>query len=243
MRIPRIYLDQVMAEKKRYLLSIDAVHHVSKVLRMGVGQVLHLFDGRGGYIDATITRIDKRNVEVVTGDHHSDECESPLAITLVQGVARGERMDYTMQKAVELGVHHIVPVICQYTNVKLDEDKKQKRHDHWEKIIIHACEQCRRNRIPALTLTQALEEWVEVDTNELKLILHPEASMRLSQIKRKPDKLTLLSGPEGGFSDSEVALAEKYGYQAITLGPRILRTETAALAAITACQVMWGDLR
>jgi 16S rRNA (uracil1498-N3)-methyltransferase len=234
MRIPRIYLDLALTEKTRCLLSTDAAHHVSKVLRMEVGQVLHLFNGRGGYVDATITRIDKRCVEVLTGDHHPDEYESPLAITLVQGIARGERMDYTLQKAVELGVQHIVPVLCQYTNVKLDDEKKQKRHDHWGKIIIHACEQCGRNRIPGLTLAQSLEEWVGVATNELKLILHPGTDMRLSQLN---------SEPAGGFSDVEVALAVKYGYQAITLGTRILRTETAALAAITACQVMWGDLR
>ncbi len=243
MRIPRIYLERALAENTGCLLSDDAAHHVSKVLRMEVEQSLHLFDGRGGYFDATITRIDKRSVEVVTGDHHPDECESPLAITLVQGVSRGERMDYTLQKAVELGVQQIVPVLCQYTNVKLDDEKKQKRHEHWGKIIINACEQCGRNQIPSLTLTQELDEWVDVDANEVKLILQPGTSMQISQLKSKQDRVTLLAGPEGGFSGTEVALAVQHGYQAISLGPRILRTETAALAAITACQVMWGDLR
>jgi len=243
MRIPRIYLEQALAEHTRCLLSEDAAHHVSKVLRMGPGQFLHLFNGRGGYFDATIMQADKRSVEVVTGAHHDDECESPLAITLAQGVSRGERMDYTLQKAVELGVQHIVPVLCQYTNVKLDAGKKQKRHEHWGKIIINACEQSGRNRIPSLALAQELEEWVGVDVNRLKLILHPGTSMQLSQLKSKQDSLTLLAGPEGGFSDTEVALAVQYGYQAMTLGPRVLRTETAALAAITACQVVWGDLR
>ena len=242
MRIPRIYLEQALAENTSCLLSEDAAHHVSKVLRMEVDQFLHLFDGRGGYFDATVTRINKRSVEVVTGNHHPDECESPLIITLVQGVSRGERMDYTLQKAVELGVQHIVPVLCQFTNVKLDAGKKHKRHEHWWKIIINACEQCGRNRLPSLALTQELDEWLEIDANRLKLILHPGTSMQLSRLKSTQDRITLLAGPEGGFSDTEVALAEKHGYQTITLGPRILRTETAALAAITACQVMWGDL-
>jgi 16S rRNA (uracil1498-N3)-methyltransferase len=242
MRIPRIYLEQALAENTNCLLSDDAAHHVSRVLRMKAGQSISLFNSRGGYFDAIITRIDKRNVEVATGDHHPDECESPLAITLVQGISRGERMDYTLQKAVELGVQHIIPVLCEYTNVKLDDEKKQKRHEHWRKIIINACEQCGRNRIPSLALTQELDGWLDIDTNELKLILHPGTSVQLCQLENKHSKVALLAGPEGGFSDIEVAHAMKHGYQPITLGPRILRTETAALAAITACQVLWGDL-
>lgn len=242
MRIPRIYLDQLLTENKNCLLSDDAAHHVSKVLRMKAGQPLSLFNGRGGWFDAMITRIDKRSVEVATGAHHPDESESPLEITLVQGVSRGERMDYTLQKAVELGVKKIAPVLCEYTNVKLDEDKKQKRHEHWRKIIINACEQCGRNRIPHLAVVTDLEDWLEADRNGLKLILHPGTSVRLSELPDTTMNLTLLAGPEGGFSEHEVANALKQGYQTLTLGPRILRTETAALAAITACQVLWGDL-
>ena len=242
MRIPRIYLDQVFVVNTNCLLSPEAAHHVSKVLRMKVGQSLHVFNGHGGYFDAMITRIDKRNVEAAIVDHYPDESESPLTITLVQGVSRGERMDYTLQKAVELGVQHIVPVLCEYTNVKLDDEKKQKRHEHWQKIIINACEQCRRNQIPSLTITQALGNWLNDKNDTLKLILHPGGPAKLGQLENKDNRISLLAGPEGGFSDIEVSNALKHGYQAITLGPRILRTETAALAAITACQVLWGDL-
>lgn len=242
MRIPRIYLEQALTVNTNCLLSPDAAHHVSKVLRMKVGQSLHLFNGKGGYFDAMITRIDKRNVEAAIGDHHSDECESPLAITLAQGISRGERMDYTLQKAVELGVQHIVPVLCEYTNVRLDDEKKHKRHEHWQKIIINACEQCGRNQVPSLTHTHELEDWFAKENDDLKLILHPGGSEKLSQLENKHNRITLMAGPEGGFSNIEVTNALKQGYQAITLGPRILRTETAALAAITACQVLWGDL-
>jgi len=242
MRIPRIYLDQAFVVNTNCLLSPEAAHHVSKVLRMKVGQSLHVFNGHGGYFAAMITRIDKRNVEAAIVDHYPDESESPLTITLVQGVSRGERMDYTLQKAVELGVQHIVPVLCEYTNVKLDDEKKQKRHEHWQKIIINACEQCGRNQVPSLTVTQELEDWFAKDNDGLKLVLHPGGPAKLSQLENKHNSITLLAGPEGGFSDVEITNALKHGYQAITLGPRILRTETAAMAAITACQVLWGDL-
>ena len=243
MRIPRIYLEQALTVNTNCLLSPETAHHVSKVLRMKVGQSLHVFNGRGGYFDAIITRIDKRNVETAIGDHHPDESESSLTITLVQGISRGERMDYALQKAVELGVQHIVPLLCEYTNVKLDDEKKQKRHEHWQKIIISACEQCGRNQIPSLTITQELEGWFAKENDDLKLILHPGGSATLGQLGNKHNRITLMAGPEGGFSDIEVTNALKHDYRAITLGPRILRTETAALVAITTCQVLWGDLK
>ncbi len=151
-------------------------------------------------------------------------------------------MDYTLQKAVELGVKQIVPVFSEYGNVKLDGDQQDKRYQHWCKIIINACEQCGRNRLPVITYPRTLADWLNEDNNELKLILHPGTTFRLSQHNAPEHTLTLLAGSEGGFSDTEILLAQQKGYQAVVLGPRILRTETAALVAISACQTLWGDI-
>jgi len=151
-------------------------------------------------------------------------------------------MDYALQKAVEFGVQHIVPLLCLHGNVKLDDEQKQHRHEHWRRIIISACEQCGRNRIPLLSPPLRLTDWVGTDPNELKLILHPRDGVRLSSLQPACKTLTLLAGPEGGFSDDEIAGAERHGYKSITLGPRILRAESAALVAISICQARWGDI-
>jgi 16S rRNA (uracil1498-N3)-methyltransferase len=243
MRIPRIYVDTVLETGTSCLLPADAAHHVINVLRMKIGQPLKVFDGQGGYHDAMIRQIGKREVRLEVHTHHAEEREPPLRITLAQGISRGERMDYTLQKAVELGVHRIVPVLCRYANIRLDAAGKEKRHAHWKKIVISACEQCGRNRIPVLFPAQEFDHWIARDTNPLKLLLHTATPQQLTELHVQTQDLTLLAGPEGGFDDIEVAAAEKSGYRAVRLGPRILRTETAALAALTACQVLWGDLR
>ena len=155
---------------------------------------------------------------------------------------RGQHMDYALQKAVELGVQHIVPLLCLHGNVKLDDKQKQHRHEHWLRIIINACEQCGRNRIPQLIAPLRLADWAGTDPSELKLILHPRDGMRLSELQYAGKTLTLLAGPEGGFSDDEIASAQWHGYRSVTLGPRILRAESAALVAISICQAQWGDV-
>lgn len=244
MRDIRVYQEQNLTTGDRCQLSGGAAHHVAKVLRMQAGQSLILFNGRGGYYDAIIEAAGKHGVTVTVGGHHAEERESPLRITLVQGISRGQRMDYTLQKAVELGVQHIVPLWCEHSSVRLDPEQREKRHAHWSGIIINACEQCGRNRLPELSPPLALDQWTAVDTNPLKLILHPGNTRRLGQLGDSvPEAITLLAGPEGGFSQTEIIHAEQQGYQSISLGPRILRTETAALVAIAACQVLWGDIR
>lgn len=243
MRIPRIYQNADLVRDASCLLTDGAAHHIANVLRMKPGQPLILFNGRGGYFDATIRHLEKRRVELVIGEHHAQECESPLNITLAQGISRGQRMDYTLQKAVELGVTKIVPLVCDHTNIKPDQAQQDKRLEHWRKIIISACEQCGRNRLPLLDPVAHFDDWVAEENPGLKIFLHPGASRTLTGLHGVDTGIVLLAGPEGGFSDVETGLAQKNGYQPVSLGPRILRTETTALAALTACQVLWGDLR
>ena len=242
MHATRVYVDRYLEVGAVCRLPEEAAHHVATVLRMKTGEALILFNGRGGCHHAVISRMEKRSVEVAVGAHHADECESPLDITLAQSVMRGQHMDYALQKAVELGVQHIVPLLCVHGNVKLDDAQKQHRHEHWRRIIISACEQCGRNRIPLLSPPLRLTEWVGTDPNKLKLILHPRDGIRLASLPSAGSALTLLAGPEGGFSDEEIAGALRHGYQSATLGPRILRAESAALVAISVCQALWGDV-
>lgn len=242
MRKPRIYQNISLVQEQKQLLSDEAAHHLINVLRMKTGQNVFLFNGKGGYFDATIIRAEKRTVEVLIGKHHHEENESSLRITLVQGISRGQRMDYTLQKAVELGVTDIVPVICQYGNVKLDVNQKEKRLVHWQKIIIGACEQSNRNKIPSISTPVSFYDWINIENNGLKILLHPAGKQTLSQCSLIENHVILLAGPEGGFSENEIEQATKKGFTTIILGPRVLRTETTALAAITACQVLWGDL-
>ena len=242
MRMTRVYLDQVLESGSTCRLPEEAAHHVVTVLRMKTGEALVLFNGRGGCYQAVINSVQKRSVEVTIGAHAPDDRESSLSITLAQAVMRGQHMDYALQKAVELGVHHIVPLLCLHGNVKLDDEQKQHRHEHWGRIIISACEQCGRNRLPLLSAPLRLADWVGTDQSELKLILHPRNGVRLASLRSACSALTLLAGPEGGFSEDEIAGAERHGYKSITLGPRILRAESAALVAISVCQAQWGDI-
>lgn len=235
-------MDQPLHVDAICLLPDDAAHHIAHVLRMKTGQQIVLFNGHGGQYDAEILRINKRTVEVQVIAHLDEERESHLDITLAQGISRGQHMDYTLQKAVELGVKQIVPVFSEHSSVRLNRDRQEKRYQHWRRIIISACEQCGRNRLPVLTHPKTLADWLDDDNNDLKIILHPVTTSRLSQLDKPRHSLTLLAGPEGGFADNEIILAQQKGYQPVVLGPRILRTETAALVAISACQALWGDM-
>lgn len=242
MHIPRIYQDMPLKKGQNLYLSPDAVHHVTNVLRMKEGQELFLFNGEGGYFNASIVHINKRQTEVVLEEFYNNECESTLDMTLAVGISRGQRMDFTLQKSVELGVKKIVPLICKYGNAKPDGKRQDKRMQHWQKIIIGSCEQCGRNRIPDLCVPENFSDWVSRGNTALKIILHPGSQTTLGQLHFDQNDIVLLAGPEGGFSDDEIRIAGNNGYQLVSMGPRILRTETAPLAAITACQVLWGDL-
>jgi 16S rRNA (uracil1498-N3)-methyltransferase len=242
MREPRIYVEQALQSGLTLALGQDASHHISRVLRMRVGQRIWLFNGLGGSYLAEISVIRKRQVDVILSMFNDEQQESNLQITLAQGISRAQHMDYTLQKAVELGVSRIVPVITEFSNVQFDPQRKEKKLLHWRKIIISACEQCGRNILPEILAPKPLTDWLQMDSNTLKLLLHPGAGQRLSALQNLDESLVLLSGPEGGFSPPEVEQIIASGYLSVALGPRVLRTETAAAAAISACQTLWGDM-
>ena len=221
---------------------LRSTENLGTVLRARPGQPLQIFNGRGGCFDGEVITTKKKQLLVEIGQHHETDIESPLSITLLQGISRGQKMDYTLQKSVELGVARIVPVMSQHSNVRLNDKKADRRLDHWRQIIINACEQCGRNKVPEITPVMTLEDCLDRVEADLKVILYPKATSRLSDLDPPAPTLSLMVGPEGGFSDTELVQAEQAGYLPVRLGPRILRTETAAVAALTAVQTLWGDL-
>jgi 16S rRNA (uracil1498-N3)-methyltransferase len=239
---PRLYLDVELTVGAKLVLPEAAAHHIAKVLRLLVGSGLVLFNGQGGEYSARILRCAKTAVEVEVLEFLPVDRESSLSIVLAQGISKGERMDYTIQKAVELGVQRIVPLLTARTVVNLDEERAAKRLQHWQRIAISACEQCGRTRLPEFDRIYRLDRWLGSDLASLRLVCAPATGRRLSEITTPTDSICLLIGPEGGLDESEIAAAERAGYLAIRLGPRILRTETAPLAAIAALQTLWGDL-
>jgi 16S rRNA (uracil1498-N3)-methyltransferase len=243
MRISRIHHPAPLSSGGRVELSSSAANHVARVLRLAVGAPLILFNGEGGEFDATLDAVDKRRAVARIGAFHNIEREPPLRIWLAQGVSRGERMDYTIQKAVELGVSRIVPLFTEHCGVQLDGDRLEKRVRHWQGVAVGACEQCGRNRIPQINAPLSFHRWLENPGEELRLVLAPDAAHSLTQLPLPDNSVTLLIGPEGGLSDREIALAKAAGYRDVRLGPRILRTETAAVAALAAILATWGDFR
>ena len=243
MRLSRIYHPTPLTSRSHTELTDAAANHVARVLRLPVGSPLILFNGEGGEYPATIEALNKHTVTVRIGEFQVRERESPLTIWLAQGISRGDRMDYTMQKAVELGVNRIIPLFTKYCGVQLNGDRLQKRIKHWQGVVISACEQCGRNRIPQITTPVTLKEWLMMmPDGDIRLVLHPDAEQRFSQAHISAERITLLVGPEGGLSDHELEQAVHAGYVAMRLGARILRTETAAITALAAAQALWGDL-
>ena len=243
MRIPRLYLPNPLVPGATVALSTDAAHHVAHVLRLPVGATVCLFNGQGGEYQAILHSITKRQVYAQVLKYNPREAESPLQVTLAQGISRGERMDYTLQKAVELGITQIVPLFSERCEVRLQGERLDKRVQHWQGIVISACEQCGRNHIPPVLAPVSLQQWLPTAGAGLRLVLDPCASHSLAQHTRPDDgNITLLIGPEGGLSDTEISQAQQAGFTSIRSGPRILRTETAGLAMLAALQTRWGDL-
>lgn len=241
MRVPRIFHSLPLSSASQIVLDDKAARHVGKVLRLGPGAQLRLFDGQGGEYDAIIQQAGKREVIVGVGEHHAVEAESSLHITLAQGISKGERMDYTLQKAVELGVTRIVPLTTEHSVVHLKGERREKKIDHWQGVIISACEQCGRNILPELLPMHSFDSWLAVESKGLGLLLDHRAECGVSKLNKATD-VTLLIGPEGGLSEDERSRAYSAGYTGLRLGPRVLRTETAALTALAAIQSHWGDL-
>lgn len=241
MRIPRIFHSERLMPNSRVALDDSAARHVARVLRLGEGAPLILFDGKGGEYPAAIASVTKRSVEVETGQRVDIDVESPLKVTLAQGISKGERMDYTIQKAVELGISRIVPLTTERSVVNLKGERQEKKMAHWQGVIISACEQCGRNTVPELLPMQSLENWISREENGCRLLLDHRANESISSLTASAE-MTLLIGPEGGLSETERDRAYAGGYKGLRLGPRVLRTETAALTALAALQSRFGDL-
>ncbi|KFD23223.1 16S rRNA (uracil(1498)-N(3))-methyltransferase [Yokenella regensburgei] len=242
MRIPRIYHPELLAEGSQVALCDDAANHVGRVLRMSAGQQVQLFDGSNQVFDAEIIQADKKSVRVSILNATLDDRESPLHIHLGQVMSRGEKMEFTIQKSIELGVSLITPLLSERCGVKLDAERLNKKLQQWQKIAIAACEQCGRNRVPEIRPVMSLEAWCAEQADGLKLNLHPRASQSINTLPLPVERIRLLIGPEGGLSAEEIAMTAQYQFTDILLGPRVLRTETTALTAITALQVRFGDL-
>ncbi|WP_067708828.1 MULTISPECIES: 16S rRNA (uracil(1498)-N(3))-methyltransferase [unclassified Erwinia] len=242
MRIPRIFHPEAITPGSEVALSDEAANHVGRVLRMTVGQTLELFDGNNLTFQAEIVHADKKSVRVRAGESREDSRESPLYLHLGQVMSRGEKMEFTIQKAVELGVNTITPLFSERCGVKLDAERLAKKIQQWQKIVIAACEQCGRNSVPEVREAMTLAAWCAEQDDGLKLNLHPRASQSINTLPLPVERIRLLIGPEGGLSSDEISMTSGYGFTDILLGPRVLRTETTALTAITALQVRFGDL-
>ncbi len=238
----RIYLAQALVEAAEYPVPDDAHRHLVQVMRLGVGDGLVVFDGAGTEAPAILIAVDKRSSRIRVGAPTRPGRESPLDVTLLQGVSKGDRMDYTLQKAVELGVTRIQPLSTQRSMVKLDADRWDKKCERWRSVIISACEQSGRTVVPALlpivSLQQAL---LTLSPNTLKLALIPHDGRALRSLAAPSHGVALLVGPEGGLDDAEIKASLMAGFVAVQLGPRVLRTETAGVATLAAMQAMWGD--
>ncbi len=248
MRIPRFYISSDISIQQTIKLPDEAGQHLSRVLRMKCDQQVTLFNGQGGEFLATIVDIQRHRVTVSIESFSNQDCESPLDLTLIQCISRGDRMDYTIQKAVELGVNTIQPVFSQRGMVKLDEKRAARKVEHWQKVAISACEQSGRNKVPSvlnpIKIIEALT--LQINTKDLKLLMHTSDGSAqpytLSSANHGLRSCVLLAGPEGGLTTEEVSLAQQQDFQLIQLGPRILRTETAAIALISILQSRLGDM-
>jgi RNA methyltransferase, RsmE family len=242
MQIPRIYLPQTLIAGTTVTLDPGATKHVRRVLRLKPGAALILFNGAGCAYRSMIERIDRESVRVAIGAPQSTELESPLQLTLALGVLRGERMDYAIQKAAELGVTRIIPLVTERCVIRLDAARSEKRTHHWRSIVASACEQCGRNRLPDVAPLRGLRDWLGEAGGSLRLVFHPGDGARLAELEQASGQVRMLIGPEGGFSPEEIQAVRDAGFRCIRMGPRTLRAETAAIAAIAALQCLWGDL-
>lgn len=243
MASPRIFCDFRLGPGAQFPLPQDAANHVGRALRLRPGDALVVFDGRGGEYEAVIQRIDRDRVDVKTGAHRDRDCEAPVEVGLVQGLPEADKMDWILQKSVELGVAWVQPVVCERSVVRLSGDRAARRQSHWQRVMIAACEQCGRNRLPELRPTLAFRDWAAQPTAAARWMLLPGSGEALAAREAPAGPVELLVGPEGGLSEREVDIAATVGFTALSLGPRVLRAETAPLAALAAMQALWGDFR
>ena len=236
---PRFYLDAPLRAGSVTSLSEDAAHHAIHVLRLREGEEVTLFNGRGGEYAARIASIQRLRISIDLLEHRQVERESPLRVTLVQGVSAGEKMDSTVRKAVELGVAEVQPVLATRSVARPKGERADSRRLHWQKVVIAACEQCGRNRIPAVQPLTSVENYRPGEG--MKLLLSPLSQRPLSKLELAGTSFVVAAGPEAGFTAQEEAAFVAAGFEPVSLGPRVLRTETAAVAALAALGAMRGD--
>ena len=239
MRLSRFFIDAPLALGQHELPEAQA-HYIGRVLRHAVGDAVQLFDGSGQEYLGELIEVGKKSVRVELRESIAGLSESPLRIHLGQGLSRGERMDWAIQKATELGASEITPIVSARCEVRLKDERADKRMAHWRQVAISACEQCGRSVLPLIHAPLELDTWLQQIEADLKLVLHPVAEPWVSHAP--PRSLAFLIGPEGGLSDAEVNQAKGSGFHAARLGPRILRTETAPVVALSVAQQLWGDL-
>ncbi len=243
MNSPRFYCREALSPGAHVELPEPVARHAVRVLRLPPGAPVVLFDGRGGEYPARIERIERDRVYAELAAWQEIERESPLAVTLVQALQAGDKMDFTIQKAVELGVRGIVPVESRRSVLRLSGERAAKRVAHWQGVVASACEQCGRNQVPLVAPLEKLENWLARPAGGvLRLMLAPDAGQTLADIE-PAGAVQLLIGAEGGLDPQEMIAAQQAGFQAVRLGPRVLRTETAGLAVLAALQALWGDFR
>jgi 16S rRNA (uracil1498-N3)-methyltransferase len=244
MRLTRVYVDTPVVAGKRLVVEGSAANHIARVLRLRTGDALTVFDGTGGEFSARIEEFRKDTVMLSVEDHRTLDRESPLSLTLAQGISRGERMDWIIQKATELGASRIVPVFTKRSVVRLDDRQAERKLQHWRAITVSACEQCGRNRLPDLATPADFFDVLpaEFTPSATRLLLSPSGDLRIDDLKDVGQGITVLIGPEGGLEDVEQESALAAGYKPVRMGPRVLRTETAAIAALTIIQRYFGDL-
>ena len=239
---PRIHCDLRLGPGAQFSLAAEAAQHVAKALRLKSGDALVVFDGRGGEYDATITRIDMERVDVKVGAWRDVDVDPPLRLGLVQGLPEADKMDSIIQKSVELGAAWIQPVVCDRSVVRLSGERAARRESHWRRVAIAACEQCGRNRIPDVRPTLGFQSWIAVPSSVPRWVLTPGAQP-IAAKSILGNELELLVGPEGGLSEREQELALSQGAEPVAIGPRVLRAETAPVAALAAIHALWGDFR
>lgn len=242
MRIPRIYHSQNLAVGATIELEADAANHVGRVLRMAQGQDIVLFNGDGNDYSAQLLEVGKKHVSAQISTSTPVNNESPLKIHLAQGISRGDKMDFTIQKAVELGITEITPLFTERCGVKLKGERLEKKHQQWQKIAISACEQSGRAVVPKIHFPIDLQSFLQQKTDDIKLNLHPRATTTVKSLIAPQTGIRFIIGPEGGLNDAEIEQSLDAGFEEIQLGPRVLRTETAALTLLSALQLQFGDL-
>jgi 16S rRNA (uracil1498-N3)-methyltransferase len=249
MRLTRIFVNAPLQTGAALRLPPAPAQHLTRVLRLTVGAALRVFNGQGGEYDASITSIRRSDCTLLLGAQHVIERESPLQVTLLQGIVRGEKMDLILQKATELGVAAVMPITTARSSVRVDDATALRKHAHWQGVIASACEQCGRNRLPQIATPLDFAVAIKRVAATLRLLLEPEPSagmlktlLHRATTDAAPPSICLLVGPEGGFDSHEVQQAIQAGFQPCRLGPRVLRTETAALTALAALQSLAGDL-